>query len=147
MQLVGGRAVELEIAGGGHHVGLPLREGLAGVLRFQRAEFVDAPGDRLAELHEKAAALGGGEAAHGPVSNAARAEATAASTSALPERGMVAKTAPSEGQTMSSVRPSCAGTLRPSTMLAKAVTEPALRGSGVGAFHGILPRLAPMTQV
>ena len=72
MQFVGGRAIELEIARRRRHVCNAVLERLAGIARFQRREFGRIVGDRLAELHQQASALNGGEATPGAFKRLAR---------------------------------------------------------------------------
>ena len=72
VQLVGGRTVEFEIARRRDHIGDAVLERLAGVARFQRREFRRIVGDRLAELHQQAAALERGEPSPGAFKRLAR---------------------------------------------------------------------------
>jgi hypothetical protein len=58
VELIGRRAVKLEIARSGDHIGRPLLERLAGVARLQCGQFARIVGDRLAELRQQPAALG-----------------------------------------------------------------------------------------
>ena len=62
VQLVGGRAVELEVARGRGRVGAALADRLAGVARLQRAQLLRIRRDCLAELHQQPTALGRSEA-------------------------------------------------------------------------------------
>ena len=72
MQFVGGRTIEFEIARRGDHIGGAVLQRLAGVAQFQRREFGGIVGDRLAELHQQAAALERGEPAPGALERLAR---------------------------------------------------------------------------
>ncbi len=63
MQLVCGVPVVFEVARRGDHVGPPLADRLAGVVRFERAEVVEVLQDRLGDLHQYAAPLDRGETA------------------------------------------------------------------------------------
>ncbi len=67
MQLVGGAAIEFEVARGGRDIGAGLLHGLAGVARLKLGELLGMVGDGDRELGEQAAPLGGGEAAPGPL--------------------------------------------------------------------------------
>ena len=65
VQLVGGGAVELEIARDRHRVGAGLFERLAGVAGLQQRQLLDVVLDQPPELAEQPPALGRGQAAPG----------------------------------------------------------------------------------
>ena len=65
MELVGGAAIELEIAGGGLDIGARGAHRLAAVARLDRRQFLGIVENQLREPHQQAAALGGGEARPG----------------------------------------------------------------------------------
>ena len=65
VHLVGGAAIEFEIAGGGVDIGFGLRHRLAGVARFELGQFLGMVLDLEAQFRDQAAALGRGQPAPG----------------------------------------------------------------------------------
>ena len=63
MHLVGGTAVELQVARQRHGISAALLERLAHVQRLQAGQFVGLLQHQRAHLHQQAAALGGGQPA------------------------------------------------------------------------------------
>ena len=100
--LSAGAAIEFVIAHGGGDIGLALADRLAGVARFQRRQLVAILLDQPEQPRQAAAALD--RPASGPTVLRRRPcgrRRTARSTSAARERGIEAKTLPSDGETTS----------------------------------------------
>ena len=93
--------------------GLAVEDGLAAVEALHHRELDEVRLDQVRQPQQRRLALGRVQLRPAPSSKAARALATAASTSSAPQAGRRASTAPSAGLTVSKVRPERAATFSP----------------------------------